>query len=112
MSWPLDEALFLEEHILIALEELAQASGLSTQDVIELVEYGVFEPVGTDVVGHGDMRAWRFAARCIVTARTASRLRQDFDLPTSGLALVLSLLERIETLERQVRALEAQLPRG
>jgi len=108
MSWPLDEALLLEEHVLVALEELAQASGLSAQEIIELVEYGVFEPVGRP----GEAQAWRFAARCIVTGRTASRLRKDFDLPTSGLALALSLIERIETLERQVRVLEAQLLRG
>ena len=112
MSWPRDEALLLEEHILVALEDLTQASGLTAQEIIELVEYGVFEPVGADAVGRGEPRAWRFAARCIVTGRTASRLRQDFDLSTSGLALVLSLLERIETLERQIRVLEAQLLRG
>ncbi|HTT38187.1 MAG TPA: chaperone modulator CbpM [Burkholderiales bacterium] len=112
MTWPLDEALPLEEHVLVALEELAQASGLSAQEIIELVEYGVFEPVGAGVGSAGEAQAWRFAARCIVTGRTASRLRKDFDLPTSGLALVLSLIERIETLERQVRVLEAQLLRG
>ena len=55
---------------------------------------------------------WRFAARCITLGRAASRLRSDFELAAPGLALMLSFRERIEELERQVRALEAQLLRG
>jgi chaperone modulatory protein CbpM len=52
-----------------------------------------------------------FTADCVVTARTACRLRTDFDLEASGLALVLTLLERIRDLEGQVRSVDAQRPR-
>ena len=96
------EATLLEEHIQIALDELERTSGLSIEQITELVEYGVFEPVGSRP------HEWRFAARCIAVGRTANRLRADFELSTSGLALALSLLERIEGLERDLRALHAQ----
>jgi chaperone modulatory protein CbpM len=100
------EATLLEEHIQIAVEELERASGLSIEEITELVEYGVFQPQGSRP------HEWRFAARCIAVGRRAQRLRSDFELSTSGLALTLSLLERIEELEREMRALQAQTLRG
>jgi chaperone modulatory protein CbpM len=100
------EATLLEEHIQIAVEELERASGLSIEEITELVEYGVFQPQGSRP------HEWRFAARCIAVGRRAQRLRSDFELSTSGLALTLSLLERIEELEREMRTLQAQTLRG
>jgi chaperone modulatory protein CbpM len=100
------EATLLEEHIQIALDELERASGLSVEEITELVDYGVFQPQG------GRPHEWRFAARCIAVGRRAHRLRADFELSAPGLALALSLLERIEELEREVRALQAQALRG
>jgi chaperone modulatory protein CbpM len=100
------EATLLEEHIQIALDELERASGLSIEVITELVEYGVFQPQGERP------HEWRFAARCIAVGRTARRLRADFELSTPGVALALSLIERIEELEREVRALQAQALRG
>jgi len=111
MSRAYDDALPLEEHVLIALEELSEASGLSAEEIVDLVEHGAFEPAGGGGASAGDVRSWRFTARYIITGRRASRLRQDFELSTPGLALVLSFLDRIEELERQVRTLEAQLLR-
>jgi chaperone modulatory protein CbpM len=100
------EATLLEEHIQIALDELERASGLSIEQITELVEYGVFQPVGARP------HEWRFAARCIAVGRTANRLRTAFELSAPGLALTLSLLERIEELEHEVTALQAQALRG
>ena|SRR5690242_875317 len=104
MSFP--EATLLEEQILIAVDELERASGLSIELITELVEYGVFEPHGSRP------QEWRFAARSIAVGRTARRLHADFDLAAPGLAVALSLLERIESLEREVRMLQAQALRG
>lgn len=100
------EATLLEEQIQIALDELERASGLSIEVITELVEYGVFQPQGSF------LHEWRFTARSIAVGRTASRLRSDFELSTPGLALALSLLERIEELERELRGLKAQALRS
>jgi chaperone modulatory protein CbpM len=51
-----------------------------------------------------------FSADCVTRMRTASKLRLDFDLDLFAVALLLDHIQRIETLERQVRSLEAQLP--
>jgi len=46
-----------------------------------------------------------------VQARRAARLRDDFGLDASGMALALAYLERIEELERRLREPECLLPR-
>jgi chaperone modulatory protein CbpM len=94
----------LDAETSVALEELLRASGLAREDVVELVEYGIFQPQGAP-------SAWRFASHTIVVARRAARLRSDFGLDTSGLVLALTYLERIEALERRIRELECGLPR-
>jgi len=95
---------FLDDHTTVALEELTQASGLEARDITQLVEFGVFEPLGE--TGH-----WRFSARCIMRARQAARLQRDFELDSGALALALAYLDRVEALESQVRELECQLLR-
>jgi chaperone modulatory protein CbpM len=45
-----------------------------------------------------------------VATRTARRLRNDFELDINGVALVLSLLERVRILESEVRDLHARAP--
>jgi chaperone modulatory protein CbpM len=88
----------------VALEELLAASGLEREELVELIAIGVVELRGTQPV-------WTFHARTVTLARRASRLRDSFGLNPSGMALALTYLERIETLERQLRELESQLPR-
>jgi chaperone modulatory protein CbpM len=99
---PLIPAL-LGEQLEVALDELARATGLTVEEVVELVEYGVFEPAG------GTRVQWRFSARCITVGRRAARLRADFELDLSALALVAALLERIDDLEAEMARLRAQL---
>jgi len=96
-------ASLLGEQLDIELDELAGATGLSVEEIVELVEYGVFEPVG------GARVEWRFSSRCITLGRRASRLRSDFELDAPGTALVVALLERIEELEAEVNRLRCEL---
>jgi chaperone modulatory protein CbpM len=52
-----------------------------------------------------------FSAVSITVARTARRLRDDFELEPHGVAVLLAYLDRIRELEAQLRALQARLPR-
>jgi len=94
-------AALLGEHLEVDLEELARATGLTGAEVVELTEYGVFEPLS----GEG---TWRYSARCIAIGRRATRLRSDFGLDLAGLAVVAALLERIDDLEQECARLRAQ----
>lgn len=99
------EALWLDDRGAVTLVELAQCSGLSEAELRDLVELGALEPTDPDA------SEWSFAARCISSARVACRLRMDFELGADGVALVLSLLERVQELEDALQRLNARLPR-
>lgn len=104
MKVELTEVLWLDEQQELSLAELAGLSGLSEAELRELVDYGVIAPVEPQTEPPA------FRADCIVIARTACRLRADFELDVPGLALALTLLGRIHDLEAQLRELSAQFP--
>ena len=105
MPAELTEAIWLDEHGVVTLIELAECSGLSEGELRDLVDLGALSPV------EAETQDLQFNARCIVAARTACRLRNDFELDVHGLALALSLLERVQELEAEVNRLRAALPR-
>lgn len=104
MKVELTEAIWLDERGALTLVELSECSGLSEAELRDLVELGALAPLDPDAF------ELAFGARCIVAARTACRLRNDFELDVHGLAVVLSLLERVDELETEVRHLRANLP--
>lgn len=95
---------WLHAHARLRIVELSEASGLPTEVLRELVDFGVLSPCDPDSA------EWDFAGDCVPALRTAARLGADFELETHALALVLSYLRRIEELEAQLRALMAQMP--
>jgi chaperone modulatory protein CbpM len=100
------EVLWLDERRVVSLAELVEVSGLSEPELLELVH------VGAIPVREAGGSTYTFSARVVTVARTARRLRNDFDLDTRGLGVALRLLERVTELEREVGLLRAQLPRG
>jgi chaperone modulatory protein CbpM len=98
------EVLRLEEHHELSLSELADLSRLSEAELLELLEGGVFAAVDPGAAEP------TFHANCLVIARAARRLRDDFELDTHGIALVLALLDRVQGLEVQLLELRAHLP--
>lgn len=89
------------EECRFSLDELSRATGLATEEICELVEFGVFEPGGSP-------GRWEFSGQTLILARTAQRLRRHFEVNTPGLALALTYLQQIEQLERHIRLLECQ----
>lgn len=69
--------------------------------VIELVEQGVLEPVGSEVDN------WQFVGTSIVRAKKARRLNRDLGVNVAGVALVLDLLEERDTILRRLARYEA-----
>ena len=65
-------ALVLDERGTLSIAQLVEQSGLSEAELHVLVDCGALAP--------RDLRAstWLFSTRCVVTARTARRLRDDF----------------------------------
>ncbi len=92
----------LEDLPACSLLELAQATGLPAETLVEYVEVGIIEPAS----GHS-ARDWRFTGSAIVRLKRARRLQHDFLLEPEPLALVLDLLEEIDDLRARLRHLES-----
>ena len=104
MRIELTELVWLEEHRDLTLAELSDLSGFYEQELRELEACGAIAP--HDPADPSP----RFGAECLVAARTAYRLRNDFELDPQGVAVALAMLERIGALEAELRELRAQLP--
>jgi len=106
MTTEIIEGLWLDERREIALAELAEMSGITEAELLELADCGAIAPIDPEA----KPQRWTFTAKCLVTVRTACRLRESFELDPHDVALVVSLLDRIRDLEAEVRGLRAQLP--
>ena len=103
MMAPAQEALRFDSVTEVTWTELVHASGLSEAELAELVQYGALVPRDASAP------TLTFESRCLVIARTASRLSREFDLDAHGVSVVLSFVERIEALEAELCALRARL---
>jgi chaperone modulatory protein CbpM len=103
MATDRDDELWLYAQRQVSIVELSESCGLSEAELRELVESGALTPADPQA------SAWAFSADSIVTVRRAVRIRDDLELDAAALALVLTFLERINSLEAEVRHLTAQL---
>ena len=103
MSVEILEAVTLDEHGFVTLEQLALAAELPADELRALVDYGALAPVDPAAT------SWTFTASWVVVARTAGRLRRDFELDAHSLSVVLRYVQRVEALEAELRALHARL---
>jgi len=106
MKTQITESIWLNTSDICSFEHVLEVSGLSAQELRELIDTGVIEPSNDDP---GD---YFFQTQCIVVARKAKRLRDDFELDTQGLALALNLLRRVDDLEAEITRLRARLYPG
>lgn len=90
----------VEDDVELSLADLCQTCGLPAEWVLDLVEYGVIEPVGSDPAH------WRFHGVCVRRVRRAHRLETDLGLNTPGIALALDLLEEVDRLRARLHRLE------
>ncbi len=106
------DVFWLDERHELSLTELAALSGLSAVDLQYLIACEALLPLPAgEPAAPVDSTEARFSAQCIGLARTASRLRDDFELDSNGLALILRLLKRVHELEAELIDLRAQRPR-
>ena len=98
---------WLNDWEVCSAQYLAEVSGLSQADIDELVEMGVIVPVN----GPADAPAQpqSFYLRCVVTVKTARRLRDDFELDRNGMVLALTLMQRIDALNEELDTLRARI---
>jgi chaperone modulatory protein CbpM len=89
--------LVIDETTEITLDDLVSYCHVRREKVVELVAEGIIEPVG---------RAepqWRFGGPALRRARKAVRLERDLEINLNAVALILDLLDEIETLKARTR---------
>lgn len=95
---------WLDTRETVSLTELSQCCGLTEADIDELVDYCALQPMTTAEPER------TFSAHWVLPLRHAAKMRHDFDLDLLTVAILLDNFNRIEALQRQVRALQALLP--
>jgi chaperone modulatory protein CbpM len=90
----------LEEDVELTLAELCQLCELSAEQVFDLVEYGVVDPLGRQPT------QWRFGGISVGRIRCARRLERDLGINVAGAALALDLLEELKRLRARLRRFE------
>jgi chaperone modulatory protein CbpM len=89
----------VEEEVSMSLTELCQACGTESELVLQLVEHGVIEPLGSAPP------SWVFTGASLQRTRVALRLLRDLELNLPGAALAVDLLGQIERLQGELRVL-------
>ncbi len=89
--------IIIEEEEIISLIHLCRYCNLSQEEIVELVNEGILEPIG------GPKHEWQFNFSTVRRVKKAKRLQKDFDLNLSASGLVIHLLDRIEELESKLK---------
>ena len=100
------EAVWLHGNEVCHIEHLVEVSGLTIDEINHLIESEVITP--TDEM----IQPYSFALQTILTVKTARRLRDDFELDRNGLSIALTLLQRIDGLEKELETMRAELGRS
>ena len=91
------EAIMVDDSMHFTLDALCRACQADRMQLTTLVHEGVLDPVGS---GPDD---WQFTGGSLRRARTALRLLRDLELGVVGAALVLDLLDEIDSLNARLR---------
>jgi chaperone modulatory protein CbpM len=87
----------MDDTIRFSLVEFCEYAKTGQEQVIEMVEEGILDPEGASI------HTWRFDTKALKRVQIATRLQHDLGVNLPGSALVLDLLEEMETLRRQMR---------
>lgn len=88
----------LEEDVLFSLEELCRSCSLLPEQLLEIVDEGIIEPVDYQQT----TTSWQFAGNSVVRVRTVIRLQRDLGVNLAGAALAMELLDEIKALRNSV----------
>ena len=89
----------IDEQTVFTLADLCRSCAVEAEFIEAMVEQGIIEPTGT----RG--RHWCFAASSLRRTRVTVHLQKDLGVNLAGAALALELMERIDKIESQLRAL-------
>lgn len=90
----------------VSLQELCTQEGITETMVVEVVEYGIAEPLAGS-----DYTDWMFDSSSVHWMKKAIRLYHDLDIDWVSIAMVIDLLQQKDALLRENERLKNQLDR-
>jgi chaperone modulatory protein CbpM len=84
----------------LSLNELCDICQITPDFIYTLVEYGILSPKGEKE------QTWLFDVVHLQRVKTAIRLQHDLEVNLPGIAIVLDLLDEMETLRQRAEVLE------
>lgn len=93
-------AYVFEDDACLTLEELCAACAVEPHWVIHHVEEGLLPPLS------GPVDNWRFSSASLTRTRRMRALERDFDAVPELAALMVDLLEEVDTLRARLRIVQ------
>ena len=84
----------LDERVEFTLLEICRLCDVNARHIVEMVEEGIIVPRGSSPM------YWRFSGLMMKRAQVAMRLERDLEVNLAGAAMIIDLLEEMESLRR------------
>jgi chaperone modulatory protein CbpM len=92
-----------ERSYLLSLTEVTQSVHIPVETIVVIVEHGIVEPRGQRP------KEWQFEPHMLATLRQAMRLHRDLEMDWAGIAVALSLIDKLRQLRGENKLLRQQL---
>lgn len=102
MNIQIAEWTLLNDQNACSITYLCAVSGLSEKEINDLIDHDLITPIDDQA------KIKNFPLHSLVTANNARRLRDDFELDNHGMILALTLTQRINDLQMELKLLRAQ----
>ena len=90
----------IDQQSTLSFEEICCATNTTSDWLIQLIEYHIIFPEGSTKTN------WQFDALCLKRASLAARFYHDLEINLQGVAVLLDMLEEIETLKNEIARLK------
>jgi len=97
---------FISPDFHVSFEELCVSANISTDKIIDLIDYNVITPVRGK-----QPQEWQFNITAMRIVNKAARLHRDLEIDWADIGLILNLLDDIEQLRNENSQLKQQLKR-
>ena len=97
---------FISPDFHVSFEELCVSANISTDKIIDLIDYNVITPVRGN-----QPQEWQFNITAMRIVNKAARLHRDLEIDWADIGLILNLLDDIEQLRNENVQLKQQLKR-
>jgi len=101
-----EELILLSESVELSFDTFVELSGLTPAELQLLIDCGAIIPCQMSEIP--SLETIKFNSHYLISIRKLVRLKQDFELETNSLGLMLVFLERVRTLELQLHQLTNQ----